>query len=295
MTEVPKKKQLDLAEDISKIIPCQTNVGVVYARPLRSGKWSTVSASDEPPTIGEAAIRALTGPEEKAGDETRLDDESFSRLSSDDIQNLAHAVAKVNLLGDLRDGITPYVGLGELILLKRQETKKEVQRLIDQARSSTLFGGAFSSTTKLPGLHAPDFRNTPIDRAATASEQTAEQIQAGLLLWEQQLEADKQTAVEFKEQAQLNLAIAQISLRTARLTMWVTIGLALIALTVQIGQTLWTERGSAEERTKQEETARLRHEATIQVLREQLSAQQRLISQQPLMPTKKNKASESKN
>lgn len=66
-------------------------------------------------------------------------------------------------------------------------------------------------------------------------------------------------------------------------------------MALQIGQYVWSEIGSAEERAKQAETERLRHEATIQVLREQLSAQRQLIAQQPLMPPKKNKASENKN
>lgn len=76
--------------------------------------------------------------------------------------------------------------------------------------------------------------------------------------------------------------------------MWLTVGLAVVALAVQIGQTLWTERGSAEERRKEAETERLRHEATLQVLREQLSAQQQLIAQQVPMLPRKNEGSDSK-
>ena len=51
---------------------------------------------------------------------------------------------------------------------------------------------------------------------------------------------------------------------------------------------------AAEERAKQAETERLRHEATLQVLREQLSAQQQLLSTQPHTPLPKNKGTESR-
>ena len=77
--------------------------------------------------------------------------------------------------------------------------------------------------------------------------------------------------------------------------MWVTIGIAVATMALQIGQYVWSEIGSAEERTKQEETARLRHEVTIKVLREQLSAQQQRLAQQPLTPPRKSRANESKN
>lgn len=289
------KKPFDLYEEFAKKTPVQTSQGIVYARPLGSSRWSSISSSDDAATLGEAALRALTGPEEKAGDETALSDDVFERLSPDDLQNLANSVAKANRIGDLPAGRPPAEGLGDLILASQQKTRDEVQRLIDQARSSTLLGNARQGPLVVPDLHTPDFGSMPIHRAAAASEQTAEHIEAGLLLWQQQLEADKQAAAESKAQSEKNLAVAQDSLRTARRTMGWTVGLALLALAVQIGLTLWTERGSAEERTKQAETERLRHEATIQVLREQLSAQQQLIAQQaPMLPTK-NKASENKN
>lgn len=290
------KKPLDLFEEFAKKTLVQTSQGIVYARPLGSGRWSSISSSDDAATLGEAALRVLAGPEEKTGDETALSDDVFELLSHGDLQKLASAVAKANQLGDLPAGRPPAEGLGDLILASQQKTRDEVQRLIDQARSSTLLGKAWHHyPSTAPDLNIPDFGSMPINRAAAASEQTVEHIEAGLLLWQQQMEADKLAAAESKAQAEQNLAVALDSLRTARRTMGWTVGLALVALAVQIGLTLWTERGSAEERTKQEETATLRHEATIQVLREQLSAQQRLISQQPLMPSEKSKASASKN
>lgn len=289
------KKPFDLYEEFAKKTPVQTSQGTVYARPLGSSRWSSISSSDDAATLGEAALRVLAGPEEKTGDETALSDDVFERLSPDDLQNLASSVAKANRLGDLPAGRPPAEGLGDLILASQQKTRDEVQRLIDQARSSTLLGNARQGPLVVPDLHTPDFGSMPIHRAAAASEQTAEQIEAGLLLWQEQMEADKKAAAESKAQAEQNLTVARDSLRTARRTMGWTVGLALLALAVQIGLTLWTERGSAEERTKQEETARLRHEATIRVLREQLSAQQQLIPQQPLTPPRKSRASESKN
>ena len=279
------KKPLDLDEEFVQKTPVQTSQGTVYARPLGSGRWSSISSSDDAAKLGEAALRVLTGPEEKTGDETPLRDDVFERLSPDDLQNLASAVANANQLGDLPAGKTPNDGLGELILKRRNE-------LIDQARSSTLLGnaGLFHSPTA-PNLNMPDYASMPGNRTAAASEQAAELIAEGLRLWQQQLEANKQAAAESKAQSEKNLAVAQDSLRTARRTMVWTVGLALVALAVQIGLTLWTERGSAEERTKQAETERLRHEATIQVLREQLSAQQQLISQKSPTPPKKSQAS----
>ena len=257
----------------------------MYARPLGNGRWSSISGSADAATLGKAALRVLTGPKEKTGDETALRDDVFERLSPDDLQNLASAVANANQLGGLPAGKTPIDGLGELILKRRNE-------LIDQARSSTLLGnaGLFHSPTA-PNLNMPDYASMPGNRTAAASEQAAELIAEGLRLWQQQLEANKQAAAESKAQSEKNLAVAQDSLRTARRTMVWTVGLALVALAVQIGLTLWTERGSAEERTKQAETERLRHEATIQVLREQLSAQQQLISQKSPTPPKKSQAS----
>lgn len=278
-------KPLDLYEEFAKKTPVQTSQGTVYARPLGNGRWSSISGSADAATLGKAALRALTGPKEKTGNETALRDDVFERLSPDDLQNLASAVANANQLGDLPAGKTPIDGLGELILKRRNE-------LIDQARSSTLLGnaGLFHSPTA-PNLNMPDYASMPGNRTAAASEQAAELIAEGLRLWQQQLEANKQAAAESKAQSEKNLAVAQDSLRTARRTMVWTVGLALVALAVQIGLTLWTERGSAEERTKQAETERLRHEATIQVLREQLSAQQQLISQKSPTPPKKSQAS----
>ena len=279
------KKPLDLDEEFVQKTPVQTSQGTVYARPLGNGRWSSISGSADAATLGKAALRVLTGPEEKTGNETALRDDVFERLSPDDLQNLASAVAKANRLGGLPAGKTPIDGLGELILKRRNE-------LIDQARSSTLLGnaGLFHSPTA-PNLNMPDYASMPGNRTAAASEQAAELIAEGLRLWQQQLEANKQAAAESKAQSEKNLAVAQDSLRTARRTMVWTVGLALVALAVQIGLTLWTERGSAEERTKQAETERLRHEATIQVLREQLSAQQQLISQKSPTPPKKSQAS----
>ena len=278
-------KSLDLYEEFFQKTPVQTSQGTVYARPLGDGRWSSISGSADAAKLGKAALRVLTGPEEKTGDETPLRDDVFERLSPDDLQNLASAVAKANRLGGLPAGKTPIDGLGELILKRRNE-------LIDQARSSTLLGnaGLFHSPTA-PNLNMPDYASMPGNRTAAASEQAAELIAEGLRLWQQQLEANKQAAAESKAQSEKNLAVAQDSLRTARRTMVWTVGLALVALAVQIGLTLWTERGSAEERTKQAETERLRHEATIQVLREQLSAQQQLISQKSPTPPKKSQAS----
>lgn len=278
-------KPLDFFEEFAKKTPVQTSQGTVYARPLGNGRWSSISGSADAATLGKAALRVLTGPEEKTGNETALRDDVFERLSPDDLQNLASAVAKANRLGGLPAGKTPIDGLGELILKRRNE-------LIDQARSSTLLGnaGLFHSPTA-PNLNMPDYASMPGNRTAAASEQAAELIAEGLRLWQQQLEANKQAAAESKAQSEKNLAVAQDSLRTARRTMVWTVGLALVALAVQIGLTLWTERGSAEERTKQAETERLRHEATIQVLREQLSAQQQLISQKSPTPPKKSQAS----
>ena len=279
------KKPLDLDEEFVQKTPVQTSQGTVYARPLGNGRWSSISGSADAATLGKAALRVLTGPEEKTGNETALRDDVFERLSPDDLQNLASAVANANQLGGLPAGKTPIDGLGELILKRRNE-------LIDQARSSTLLGnaGLFHSPTA-PNLNMPDYASMPGNRTAAASEQAAELIAEGLRLWQQQLEANKQAAAESKAQSEKNLAVAQDSLRTARRTMVWTVGLALVALAVQIGLTLWTERGSAEERTKQAETERLRHEATIQVLREQLSAQQQLISQKSPTPPKKSQAS----
>ena len=345
MTEVPKKKLLDLAEAFSKKIPCQTSVGVVYARPLTSGKWSTVSASDEAPTIGEAAIRALTGTEEKADDEAALSDNVFSRLSPGDIQDLASSVAKANRLGDLPAGITPIEGLGELILKKRAADLEAAKQLREKILSSAFAGLETSTAQRLrsqldgmdslraaikqsnipvsnhlpmsvPKLHIPDLETTPMGRAATASELTATHVAkvadqtADLVLkmseltdtfivkvipeWRQQLEAEQRAAAESNAQAVENLRVATQSLRTAQRTLWVTVGIAVATMAVQIGQYVWSERSSAEERAKQEETARLRHEATIQVLREQLSAQQQLIAQQAPMPPRKNEGSDRK-
>ena len=346
MTEVPKKKLLDLAEAFSKKIPCQTSVGVVYARPLTSGKWSTVSASDEAPTIGEAAIRALTGTEEKADDEAALSDNVFSRLSPGDIQDLASSVAKANRLGDLPAGKTPIEGLGELILKKRAADLEAAKQLREKILSSAFAGLETSTAQRLrgqldgmdairasikqsgipvsnhlpmsvPKLYTPDPKTTPMGRAATASELTATHVAkvvdqtADLVLkmseltdtfivkvipeWRQQLADEQKASAESNAKAVENLSVATQGLRTAQRTLWVTIGIAFATMAVQIGQYVWSETDSAEERTNQEETARLRHEATIQVLQEQLSAQQQLIAQQPLMPPKKNKASESKN
>lgn len=273
------KKPFDFAEAFCKKVPCNTSEALVYARPLASGRWSTVSASDDPATVGEAAIRVLTGPQEKAGDETPLAKDLFDRLLPADIQNLAHAVAKVNRLGELRADATPYESLGELILLKRQESRNEVQRLIDQARTATLLGPAFTSITTQPELHTPDFRNTPMNRAAEASEEAAAQIKAGLLLWEQQQEADKQAAAESKAQSEANLAVARSSLKTARLTMWLTVLLAVMSSLVQCVQNSGAERVAAEDRAKQAEIENQRHEATLWVLKELLAAQQQVLTQ----------------
>ena len=278
------KKLFDIAEAFCKKVPCETSVAMVYARPLASGRWSTVSASDDPVAVGEAAIRVLIGPGEKAGDETSTSDNFFNQLSAEDIQNLARAIAKVNRLGDLRPDANPYESLGELILLKRQESRDEVQRLIEQAQSATLLGPAFTSITKLPELHIPDFRNTPMNRAAEASEEAATHMKVGLLLWEQQQEADKQTAADNKAQSEANLAVARSSLKTARLTMWLTVGLAAITQLFQCDQSSRSERGAAEERVKQAETEKQRHEATMLVLKEQLFAQHKLLAQKEQKP-----------
>ena len=180
-------KPLDLYEEFVQKTPVQTSQGTVYARPLESGRWSSISSSADAATLGEAALRALTGPEEKTGDETALSDDVFERLSPDDLQNLASSVAKANRLGDLPAGRPPAEGLGDLILASQQKTRDEVQRLIDQARSSTLFGNARHRPLVVPDLNIPDFGSMPIHRAAAASEQTAEQIEAGLLLWQEQM------------------------------------------------------------------------------------------------------------
>ncbi len=283
-------KPLDLYEEFAKKTPVQTSQGTVYARPLGNGRWSSISGSADAATLGKAALRVLTGPEEKTGNETALRDDVFERLSPDDLQNLASAVAKANRLGGLPAGRSPAEGLGDLILASQQKTRDEVQRLIDQARSSTLLGKALHRPSTAPDLNIPDFGSMPINRAAVASEQTAEHIEAGLLLWQQQMEADKQAAAESKAQAEQNLAVARDSLRTARLTMWVTIVVAVIT----VGQPLLSTTDGAAERAKQEETARLQHETTIQVLREQLSAQQKLIAQQAPMLPRKNEGSDSK-
>lgn len=274
-------KPLDLCEEFAKKTPVQTSQGTVYARPLGSGRWSSISSSADAATLGQAALRALTGPEEKTGDETALSDDVFERLSPDDLQNLARAVANANQLGDLPAGKTPIDGLGELILKRRNE-------LIDQARSSTLLGnaGLFHSPTP-PNLKMPDYASMPGNRTAAASEQTAEHIAEGLLLWQQQLEANKQAAAESKAQSEENLAVARKSQRIAQWSMWITIVVAVIT----VGQSFWSTKDGDEERAKQEETARLRHETTIQVLREQLSAQQQLISQKSPTPPKKSQAS----
>ena len=285
------KKPLDLDEEFVQKTPVQTSQGTVYARPLGNGRWSSISSSADAAKLGKAALRVLTGPEEKTGNEAALRDDVFERLSPDDLQNLASAVANANRLGDLPAGRSPAEGLGDLILASQQKTRDEMQRLIDQPRSSTLLGNARQGPLMMPDLHTPDSGSMPGNRTAAASEQAAELIGEGLRLWQQQLEANKQAAAESKAQSEKNLAVAQDSLRTARRTMVWTVGLALVALAVQIGLTLWTERGSAEERTKQAETERLRHEATIQVLREHLSAQQQLISQKSPTPPKKSQAS----
>ncbi len=274
-------KPLDLFEEFAKKTPVQTSQGTVYARPLGSGRWSSISSSADAATLGKAALRALTGPKEKTGDETALSDDVFERLSPDDLQNLASAVAKANQLGGLPAGKTPIDGLGELILKRRNE-------LIDQARSSTLLGnaGLFHSPTA-PNLNMPDYASMPGNRTAAASEQAAEHIAEGLRLWQQQLEANKQAAAESKAQSEENLAVTRKSQRIAQWSMWITIAVAVIT----VGQSFWSTKDGDEERAKQEETARLRHEATIQVLREQLSAQQQLISQKSPTPPKKSQAS----
>ena len=241
----------------------------------------------EEKTGNEAALRVLTGPEEKTGNETALRDDVFERLSPDDLQNLASAVANANRLGDLPAGRSPAEGLGDLILASQQKTRDEMQRLIDQARSSTLLGNARQGPLMIPDLHTPDSGSMPGNRTAAASEQAAEHIEAGLLLWQQQLEADKQAAAESKAQSEENIAVARKSQRIAQWSMWITIVVAVIT----VGQSFWSTKDGDEERAKQEETARLRHEATIQVLREQLSAQQQLISQKSPTPPKKSKAS----
>lgn len=283
------KKLFDIAEAFCKKVPCETSVAMVYARPLASGRWSTVSASDDPATVGEAAIRVLVGPEEKAGDETSVTENFFNQLSAEDIQNLARAIAKANRLGDLRPDANPYESLGELILLKRQESRNEVQRLIDQARSSTLLGPAFTSPAKLPDLHTPDFGNTPMHRAAEASEEAAAHMKAGILLWEQQQKADKQAAADNQALSEANLAVARSSLKTSRLTMWLTVVLAVITQLFQCDQNGRSERGAAEERAKQTETETQRHKDTLRVMKEQLAAQQQLLMQQAEkpQPTKK--------
>lgn len=274
-------KPLDLYEEFVQKTPVQTSQGTVYARPLGSGRWSSISSSDDAAKLGEAALRVLTGPEEKTGNETALSNDVFERLSPDDLQNLASAVANANQLGDLPAGKTPNDGLGELILKRRNE-------LIDQARSSTLLGnaGLFHSPTA-PNLNMPNYASTPGNRTAAASEQAAELIAEGLRLWQQQLEANKQAAAESKAQSEKNLAVARKSQRIAQWSMWITIAVAVIT----VGQSFWSTKDGDEERAKQEETARLRHEATIQVLREQLSAQQQLISQKSPTPPKKSQAS----
>ena len=274
-------KPLDLYEEFAKKTPVQTSQGTVYARPLGNGRWSSISGSADAATLGKAALRVLTGPEEKTGNETALRDDVFERLSPDDLQNLASAVAKANRLGGLPAGKTPIDGLGELILKRRNE-------LIDQARSSTLLGnaGLFHSPTA-PNLNMPDYASMPGNRTAAASEQAAEHIAEGLRLWQQQLEANKQAAAESKAQSEENLAVTRKSQRIAQWSMWITIAVAVIT----VGQSFWSTKDGDEERAKQEETARLRHEATIQVLREQLSAQQQLISQKSPTPPKKSKAS----
>ena len=273
-------KPLDLCEEFVQKTPVQTSQGTVYARPLGNGRWSSISGSADAATLGKAALRVLTGPEEKTGNEAALRDDVFERLSPDDLQNLASAVAKANRLGGLPAGKTPIDGLGELILKRRNE-------LIDQARSSTLLGNARQGPLMIPDLHTPDSGSMPGNRTAAASEQAAEHIEAGLLLWQQQLEADKQAAAESKAQSEENIAVARKSQRIAQWSMWITIVVAVIT----VGQSFWSTKDGDEERAKQEETARLRHEATIQVLREQLSAQQQLISQKSPTPPKKSKAS----
>ena len=280
-------KPLDLFEEFAKKTPVQTSQGTVYARPLGSGRWSSISGSADAATLGKAALRVLTGPEEKTGNEAALRDDVFERLSPDDLQNLASAVANANRLGDLPAGRSPAEGLGDLILASQQKTRDEMQRLIDQARSSTLLGNARQGPLMIPDLHTPDSGSMPGNRTAAASEQAAEHIEAGLLLWQQQLEADKQAAAESKAQSEENIAVARKSQRIAQWSMWITIVVAVIT----VGQSFWSTKDGDEERAKQEETARLRHEATIQVLREQLSAQQQLISQKSPTPPKKSKAS----
>lgn len=281
------KKPLDLDEEFVQKTPVQTSQGTVYARPLGNGRWSSISGSADAATLGKAALRVLTGPEEKTGNEAALRDDVFERLSPDDLQNLASAVANANRLGDLPAGRSPAEGLGDLILASQQKTRDEMQRLIDQARSSTLLGNARQGPLMIPDLHTPDSGSMPGNRTAAASEQAAEHIEAGLLLWQQQLEADKQAAAESKAQSEENIAVARKSQRIAQWSMWITIVVAVIT----VGQSFWSTKDGDEERAKQEETARLRHEATIQVLREQLSAQQQLISQKSPTPPKKSKAS----
>ena len=280
-------KPLDLCEEFVQKTPVQTSQGTVYARPLGDGRWSSISGSADAATLGKAALRVLTGPEEKTGNEAALRDDVFERLSPDDLQNLASAVANANRLGDLPAGRSPAEGLGDLILASQQKTRDEMQRLIDQARSSTLLGNARQGPLMIPDLHTPDSGSMPGNRTAAASEQAAEHIEAGLLLWQQQLEADKQAAAESKAQSEENIAVARKSQRIAQWSMWITIVVAVIT----VGQSFWSTKDGDEERAKQEETARLRHEATIQVLREQLSAQQQLISQKSPTPPKKSKAS----
>lgn len=281
------KKPLDLDEEFVQKTPVQTSQGTVYARPLGNGRWSSISGSADAATLGKAALRVLTGPEEKTGNEAALRDDVFERLSPDDLQNLASAVANANRLGDLPAGRSPAEGLGDLILASQQKTRDEMQRLIDQARSSTLLGNARQGPLMIPDLHTPDSGSMPGNRTAAASEQAAEHIEAGLLLWQQQLEADKQAAAESKAQSEENIAVARKSQRIAQWSMWITIVVAVIT----VGQSFWSTKDGDEERAKQEETARLRHEATIQVLREQLSAQQQLISQKSPTPPKKSQAS----
>lgn len=338
-------KPLDLCEEFAKKTPVQTSQGTVYARPLGSGRWSSISSSADAATLGRAALRALTGPEKVTGDESALSDDVFERLSPYDLQNLASAVAKVNGLGDLPSGKTPVEGLGELIL-KKQAADLEAAKLLREKVLSSAFAGLEISTAQrlrdqlsgmdairtaikqssipvgnhlpmsVPKLHIPDLETTPMGRAATASELTATHVAkvadqtADLVLkmseltdtfivkvipeWRQQLAAEQQAAAESNAQAVENLRVATQSLRTAQRTLWVTVGIAVTTMAVQIGQYVWSERSSAEERAKQEETARLRHEATIQVLREQLSAQQQLIAQQVPMLPRKNEGSDSK-
>lgn len=207
-------------------------------------------------------------------------------------------------------------GLGTSTVNSLMDKIRGVDEVRDALRHSSaldIFNSTYShdaeQISRLNELHIPDVASTPIGRAAAASERTAEAVATvadltsklvlktsemaetfmftALPEWRKQLESEKAAADESNRQATANLEIAQNSLgiaarslHTARWTLWLTLGLAIVSLAAQYFQSRVTEKEAAEERVTLEAAATQRHELIMQTLREQLEAQRALLKQQ---------------